>query len=221
MKLRRYLIVLMIMTIALACIPDQLFCNSTVVTGSGATATGWTWYGITVGRSTAGDLISKHGEPITKEPFSISKELEGCEYQYNIDNNIVFFTILGGRVYEIEIRSPGLLLRGNNENVSLGDILQLYGKPDLIGFNKVYENSRTVVWLDKGVQAVVAIGHESSVDGTLSIDIDKAMLVNLSYFSPTTLQDYFSTVTSYSYSETLPKSDVMDPYPRDPFDWKN
>jgi hypothetical protein len=205
--------------------PDVLtsdyICDSQLAEESPMLNSNWTWFDIEVGRSTPMELVSNHGEPLSKRSFKFATGI-GCTYQYEFENvGSVLFIITGGRIREIDIDSPGSILYGDDRPVFLRQLVNLYGMPELVGFDKGREGSRIVVWIDDGVQASIRIGNVSSINGTLSIDIRKAILNDIRFFTPVKLDEYFDSIHSRSYGEIRPGGDDFDPYPQDPFDWNN
>jgi hypothetical protein len=180
----------------------------------------WTWFEITVGESSSEDLISKYGEPLTKRFFPVGGEPAGCIYQYSLDGHTVFFYIVDGRVYAIEIPAPSYLF-GNDAIFTLVDVVGMYGRPELVGFNTPYGSGyRTLVWPVEGVQAFVSLGLELSAERPPLIDISRADIVSLVYSSPTSVEEYQESFLSIWFHETRPESDVFEVYPQDPFDWE-
>jgi hypothetical protein len=220
---------------------DQNECDNQTIQGIAIPNPSWTWFDMEIGRSTSADLISRHGEPYSKQAFKF-KTTEGCIYQYLVKNtgsvqylskdvgsaqnlfdyagSSVFFTVAGGRIREIEITSPGFVLHDDQKPVYLKELVDLYGRPQLIGFNKTLgSHARLIVWSNQGIRASVWIGYESSINGTLSIDINKAGPSYIVYFAPMPSEDYIGSFYSSGFSETRPDSDEVDVYPQDPFKW--
>jgi hypothetical protein len=183
---------------------------------------GWSFLGITVGESNHKDIIRLLGDPDNRSPYySKEKKTIGCVFQYilnkeNImDTNARYIWFSGSTVVAIQFSKPGYPLKEDNSTASLKDLKKLYGIPDIVGFSNVGPYYRTVIWLHKGIQASVRLVSETL---TNAIDLDKTGIASIDYFSPMDIENFkesaFSTLT-----DKPSDGDVVDLFPKDPFDW--
>lgn len=183
--------------------------------------TGWTWFEITAGVSTFQELTENFGQP---ESIVVNShklfDKERCLVKYVIEDNNVLFTIEEGRVIAIEFYNPGYPF--GKSNISLNDLVENQGYPDLIGYNKPYGSGyRTIVWLNQGVQAVVVVGAiEAWPPSKLTeVELTEFHVLGTEYFYPMTEIEYRKSYLSSWYTEERPESDVIDLYPMNPFGW--
>ena len=175
---------------------------------------GWTWFGITMGVSTRSDMFETFGEP-EKEPMVYHKgrDQTECSYSYSLEESNLFISIINGRIAAIEFLSPDYPL--GKKDPKFSDLINIFGPPDLVGYNTTYGGgARTVVWLDKGVQAVINLNR-------FPYDPEQTMVMTIMYIYPMDEESFIKSLLSGWYSEKRPESDVLDLAPMDPFKWED
>ena len=193
-----------------------------VVTGE----QGWTFFGITIGKSSYRDVVSIIGEPDHRTPlYREDNKPVGCVFQYLLDKDDImnprarYIWFSGGTVIAIEFSSPGYPVKEDNESASLEDMKNLYGLPDIVDFNKSMSYSRTVIWLHKGIQARIAFaGDTNSSTNNTPIELVDARVSSVYYYLPIDIGSFNEAIFS-QISDGPPVSDVVDLFPRDPFSW--
>jgi hypothetical protein len=171
----------------------------------------WTWLGVTVGASIEQDLITKFGEP---DAIHFEQEVPQvvCTYFYHtLDNgDAVTFWLADGKVIGIDLWEPAHQLL-TDERVTIDDAKALYGRPELVGWSKVYgAGYRAVVWLDQGVMAQVSLRWNNG----------KTAISNATYFSPMTEEEFASSPWArFILDKPNLNTDYVDYGPQDPFEW--
>jgi len=177
---------------------------------------------IIIGVSNFEDIKTLYGEPIRENSFTTNSNKDGCVYQYKFKEEYVHFYFLNSNnvVCGIDI-SPLLTLDTRKSLITLGEMIEKNGIPELVGYTPVFgSNNRTVVWLEKGIQTSVYLNNSNQDESSSELKLENILVINLGYFYPTTQKNYNDTCLSAWYSEQPSKSDVFDAYPKNPFYWE-
>lgn len=186
----------------------------------------WTFFGITIGKSNYRDVVSNLGEPDHRTPlYREDNKPVGCVFQYlqnkenimNLRAQYIWFS--GGTVTAIEFSSPGYPVNEDDEPASLEDMKNLYGLPDIVGFDKSASYSRTMIWLHKGIQARIAFPSDTNLStNNTPIELIDARVSSVYYYIPIDIGSLSEAIFS-QISDAPPSSDVVDIFPKDPFRW--
>jgi hypothetical protein len=96
------------------------------------------------------------------------------------------------------------------------DLKNQYGFPDVVTFSNMDPFLRTTVWLNKGILATVGFPSDTSPDTTF--DLEKIDVVRINYYSPMDLTQLEEAGFS-DMSDKPSNGDVVDLFPKDPFNW--
>jgi hypothetical protein len=193
-------------------ITSELPCYSKmVITKSGRRS--WVLFNITVGETTKKELVILMGTPDSVDSLT------------NVNNLISFDIYLYGRTETrpllnfliIENKVEGIFI---DEQVSLYDIVTLYGKPDLVGWIPEWEQIgppadlvvRRLAWPRCGAIVDASYFHQSL--GLSSL-----------YFTPMTMAEFNNSYLSGWIVDKNPSEgndwifNLLHPTIRDPYDW--
>ncbi|MEW5873328.1 MAG: hypothetical protein AB1894_28975, partial [Chloroflexota bacterium] len=170
---------------------------------------GWSWLGMTVGYSTEQDLVAKLGKPksVFPWPTNVGKPL-ACVYRYQLEDWPKFW-LAKNKIIGIEFSKSTVEFHTDELPGTLHEAKSLYGRPELVGWSSIYgAGYRSVVWLNRGIQAEVAVGGD-------------CWIANILYFTPMGDDEFDASLWSQLVLTTNPtlNSDQPDTMPRDPFDW--
>lgn len=169
----------------------------------------WTWSGITVGITTEDELLAKLGEPssITAWP---SNEPQACIYRYQDLNNHPTFWLADSKVVGACFSTYDEQTRLDGQPATFNQAKELYGRAEIVGWTlSLGAGYRSVVWLRYGVLAEISYRGKQNI-GTIT------------YFMPMNEEEFRNSVWSTLVMETNPttKTDNVDTYPQDPFNWE-
>jgi hypothetical protein len=160
---------------------------------------GPTWRGITVGQSTADDVVAKLGTPT-----SIEQRSGQTVYSYQegrFDYNMHHIIIRDGVIEYIEEDALAY-----SYNIRLAQLVSEYGTPDCVLWSKESPGDRIAVFLGKGI----------FVRATFFSSLNKAQVIRIVYYRPCSivrlLLDFGDMI---SVVNPFPDSDVIGP--RDPW----
>ncbi len=157
---------------------------------------GPTWHNITIGKSTADQVILELGAPATVDHTST-----GDVYYYKSN------TALDWAAHQIVFRGDVVdrieedMFVYHPAEVHLTQFIDQYGSPDRVAWSMEAPTERVLVFSSQGVL----------VNAT-ALSLDKAQVTRAYYFRPrslTEIQQEFSTV--FSFVNPFPNSDVVGP----------
>lgn len=195
---------------------EELYCKMIATTEDNEF---WTWQEIKIGISTKKDMIDSLGQPDIITTFYYEENnTSGIIYSYIINDSFARLIIVNDLVIAVEPNSTGYFL--GFSDVTLHDLNSSYGYPQLIGFSNIISYSRTAVWPEKGIQAVINIFDPNPPPSLIS-DPELARVTNIQYFCPMSKAEYLNSYISGWYTDTRPGGDVIDLFPMNPFGWDN
>ena len=186
-------------------------CERLKNTQTNSETSGWTGLSITTCVSTEQDLIDKLGQP---ESISSESTQEGqyliYNYRFLLDDNPIFW-IAENKVIGIGFTRTGTYrhLQTDRVPITIDEIKELYGRPELVGWSVYGSMTRTVVWSSRGVLVEVRIDD----------DPNKARISNIIYFPAMDETEFANSPWSGYLLHSRPRSDVVDIGAQDPFDW--
>ncbi len=184
----------------------------------------WNLFNIAIGKSTKEELTRELGTPYrqTQIESELYQDQVLIRYNYSMDDageldpegsNHISFYLIDNVVFALRLGVPSV--PNLTEYSTINDIVDQFGYPDLVAFDRCNILNRIAVWLDEGFQiSFVIIPFGENTD---KYTVERTAITEIIYFFPMQEVDYFQSYWSSCYSTERPESDVIDIYLMNPF----